>query len=158
MAPMRWISPGRPLTAEERRLVLRAMALIAIPLAVMTLLVGVIGVALVAVQLNDRADETEKAATDARNAAKRATLLTIRLDEEQRERERAIARQAYDNCVENENQDAANVALFRKTKALIAQGPPGRARDELIDALDETSNAREPKGEANCQLPPGANP
>jgi hypothetical protein len=159
MAPVRLLrTNGQPLTASERRLVLRAMALIAIPLAAFTLFVMLIGGALVSLELRDRARESEQVAREAKAAAFASARLAIRLDDEQQARTQALTQLAYDNCVENENQDAANDLLFAKVQALISQGPPTRARNELLAVLRETRAAREPPNEPGCKIPAGANP
>lgn len=148
----------RELTPSERRLVLRSMAIIAVPLATITLLVGITALTLVSLSLRGQTIENKQAIREAKAASRSAALLAIRLDEERLKRERALAWQVYDECVENENQDATSVALFRKVRDLIKLGPPAPERDALIDALTDTITAREPPGEKDCEPPKGVRP
>lgn len=148
----------RELTREERRLVLRAMAIIAVPLATLTLLVGAVALLLVGSSLRHQNIENKQAISEAKAASRSAALLALRLDEERLKRERDLAWQVYDECVENENQDAANVALFRKVRALVKLGSATPQRDALVDSLTDTITAREPPGEKDCQAPKGGRP
>lgn len=132
---------------------LRSMAIIAVPLATITLLVGIILILFLYQENRDRARNSAEAAKTAQQAAQDAALLTLRLDEERLARENVLAWQVYDNCVENESQDAANTELYRKVRALIVLGPPNPQRDALIDSLTDTINAREPEGEKDCIVP-----
>lgn len=155
MAPLRAfrMNGDTPLTPEERRLVLRAVTIIAAPLALITLAALLVGGILVYHELREKARTNASAIRAADDAAKQAALLAIRLEEQGAATDRALAQRVYDECVENENQDAANVALFRKVRAVVEQGPPSQARDELIQALRETEDAREPPDESDCPLP-----
>jgi hypothetical protein len=148
----------RPLTPEERRLVLRSMAIIAVPLATITLLVGALALVLVSSSLRHQNIVNKDAISEAKAASRSAAQLALRLDEERVRRDNALAWQVYDNCVENENQDAANVALFKKVRALVKLGPATPERDALVDSLTDTILAREPPGEKDCQPPKGVRP
>jgi hypothetical protein len=144
---------GEPLSDEERRLVLRFAFVIAIPLATIAAAGLLIGLFYVRHQLKDQIRTNQ-------TAIMRVNILTRELNEERKSRERdigeavrSIARASFKECVENEAQDAANAALFRKVRALVAQGSPSAARDTLLDAITDTINAREPRGEKPCVLP-----
>ena len=167
MAPLRvmrhWLFGDRPpLTEPERRLVLRAMAVIAVPLATITALILIVGGAFAINELRSKTEENKDAIEAAEAAASQAKQLAVELNLERTNRENALAWQVYDECVENENQDAANAVLFRKVLTLVAQGPPNPARDDLIQTLNETIDAREPPGEMDCAIPirprPGVSP
>lgn len=151
-----------PLTTEERRLVLRVIAVTAIPLATMVLIVGLIGASLIYHELRDRANDNrelirqnEQAIKEAQDAARASRMLALRLDDERVARTEALERQVYEECVQNENQDETNAALYRKVKAATMAAPPTPERQELIEALDEAIDSREPPGEVDCK-PPGS--
>lgn len=144
---------GQPLTKEERRLVLRYAFVIAIPLATIAAAGLLIGLFYVRHQLNDQI-RTNK------TAIMRVDALTRELNDERASRERdigravrSIAQASFKECVENEAQDAANAALFRKVRTLILQGPQTNASQSLLDSITDTINAREPPGEKPCVLP-----
>lgn len=142
-----------PLTPEERRLVLRSIAIIAVPLALITFAALLVGGFFVYHELRGRTQQNRAAIKTAQDAANAAAALAIRLDEQQIASQQALEERVYAECVENENQDAAYVALFRKVRAVVAQGEPSAARDALLTALQETEDAREPPGEKDCALP-----
>lgn len=149
-----WAFPQhRELTEDERNLTLRVATVVAVPFALIVLL-AVIGAGLVAwhyTQADIRDNRAAVAEAEAANAATRR--LALDLNAERRTRERALAWQVFDECVENENQDAVNAGLFRKVYALVAQGPPTQARDTLLDGLQQAIDAREPPGEKDCVAP-----
>ena len=158
MAPLRivrryFLGDIPELTPEERRLVLRVVAVTSIPLALLVLFVVILGGAFTVSELRERTQDNKQAIRQASDAAQSAGLLALRLDEQRDAASNALAWQVYDQCVENENQDAANVALFRKVRAVVAQGPANQARDELIVSLSKTIDAREPPGEMDCATP-----
>ena len=158
MAPLRlmrhWLFGDRPpLTEDERRLVLRAIAVIAVPVVALMTFVLVIGGAFAVNELRDRTQENAEAIDQAQAAAREAKRLAEQLNIERTNRENALAWQVYDECVENENQDATNAALFRQVRTLVAQGPPTAARDALLEGLSEAIDAREPEGEMDCTVP-----
>jgi hypothetical protein len=154
-----WLFGDRPpLNEDERRLVLRAMAVIAVPLATITALILIVAGGFVVNELRDRTQQNKEAIEAAEDAALKAQRLAVALNLERRARENALAWQVYDECVENENQDAANTELFRKVRTVVAQGPPTAARDALLDTLNETIDAREPPGEKDCVEPPRPRP
>lgn len=137
---------------------LRSMALIAVPLAFITLGVALVTLAWTYNNSKHRARESAAIARQAKEAANQAALLAIKLDEERLRRDNELAWQVYDECVENENQDEANTALYRKVRAVVAEGPPTDKRDALLQSLSDTISAREPPGEKDCQLPKGKRP
>lgn len=143
----------RPLTAEERRMVLRAMALIAIPLATICVLALLIGGVVAYHYIDNSIDANSAAVKEAKAASSQAKDLARSLNAERRTRERTLAWQVYDECVENENQDASNVLTFRKIRALLQEGEPSPATQALIDTLTDTINSREPPGEPDCAEP-----
>lgn len=155
MAPLRVFrrESDVPLTAEERRWLLRAMVVIAIPLATMCVLSLSIGGLVAYHYTHESIQSNERAIHDAQVAIENTKNLALALNGERRTRERALAWQVYDECVENENQDAANASLFRKVYRLVATGPPSPAREDLLQALQQTIDAREPPGEQDCAQP-----
>lgn len=143
----------RPLTEDERRMILRAMALIAIPLATICVLALLIGGAVAFHYIDNSIDANSVAIKEAEEASNQAKLLARSLNAERRTRERTLAWQVYDECVQNENQDASNVLTFRKVRALLQQGKLTPASQALIDTLTDTINSREPPGEPDCTRP-----
>jgi len=158
LAPLRtmrhWLFGDRPpLTEEERRLVLRAMAVIAVPLATITALILLVGGAFAVDGLRQRTTKNKEAIARSVEVAKDAKKLAAELNRERIDRENALAWQVYDECVENENQDATNSALFRQVRDLVKQGPQSPASAALLEGLSEAIDAREPEGEMDCVLP-----
>lgn len=158
MAPLRMVrryffGDLPPLSAAERRLVLRVMTVTSIPLALITTAVLIAGGAFAVHQLRERTEANKDAIAQAKEAAQSAAVLALRLDEQRDETANALAWQVYDQCVENENQDESNTALYRKVRTVVAQGPPTAARDALIEQLNESIDAREPEGEMDCPTP-----
>lgn len=141
------------LSEDERRLVLRAMAVIAMPLAVFTTLILLAAGGFAVNELRDRANDNRKAIKRTNEVAAQAAELAIQLNLERANRENALAWQVYDQCVVNENQDASLVALLRATKKLSAGAEPSAALDAFNDALQETIDAREPVDEPDCDVP-----
>lgn len=155
MAPVRLIS-HRPLTPEERRLVLRATALVAIPMALICFLSLFIGGTIAFVSARN-------AAHDAQDASKRTRQLTLVLNAQRAIQTRTNAWAIYDACVENENQDAVTADLLRKFRKQISQAmattAAGRsAREASIEAIQTWLDAREPPDEKNCTIPPFPRP
>lgn len=149
-----WLFGDRPpLTGDERRLVLRAMAVIAVPLATITSLILLVGGAIAVNELRNRTEENKQAIEAAEDAAREAKRLAVVLNLERRNRENALAWQVYDECVENENQDAANDAFFRSVRTLLMQGTSTPAIKEFLSKLNETIDAREPPNEKDCAEP-----
>ena len=146
------------MTADERRLVLRSMVIIAIPLATICTLALLTGGLLAYHYTHQDIRSNKQAIADSVAAITAVKNLTLTLNTVRRQSERALAWQVYDECVENENQDAANATLFRKVYRLVAQGPPNPARNDLLQTLQETIDAREPPGEKDCQAPPFPRP
>lgn len=151
------LMPWHSLTPEEKKLAwqygLRIALAIAIPMATIVVFVLLVGGFYVRHQLNDQI-RTNKA------SVMRVDALTRELNNERKSREsdigvavRQIAQASFKECVENEAQDAANAALFRKVRTLVSQGPSTPARDELLNAITDTINAREPPNEKPCVLP-----
>lgn len=143
----------RPITNDERELVLRFAFVIAIPLATIVAAALLIGLFWGRHQLNNQIKSN-------RGAIAATRQLANDLNTERKDREvaiakavRQIARASFNECVENEAQDAANAALFRKVRVLVLQGPQTEARDVLLDAITDTINAREPSDEKPCKLP-----
>ena len=153
MAFLTWGLGDRELTTEERRLVLRSMVVIAIPLALITMFALVAGALVFKGQLDGQVKRNRNAIARADLAIKANKDLARRLEVARRINDLAIGKAVFHECVENEAQDAANAALFRKVRSLISQGPPSPARQQLLDAITDTITAREPPNEKACQLP-----
>lgn len=153
MARFLRLRDDRPITNDERELVLRFAFVIAIPLATIVAAALLIGLFWGRHQLNNQIKSN-------RGAIAATRQLANDLNTERKDREvaiakavRQIARASFNECVENEAQDAANAALFRKVRVLVLQGPQTEARDVLLDAITDTINAREPSDEKPCKLP-----
>ena len=150
---MRVFGHRPPLTEDERRLVLRSMTIIAIPLATICLFALLITGAVAYHYTHAAIASNEGAINDSQDAIAATRNLALALNAVRRSSERALAWQVYDECVENEAQDAANATLFRKVYRLVSEGPPSRARNDLLETLQETIDAREPPDEKPCQQP-----
>lgn len=144
-----------PLTPEERRLVLRGLVALAVPLALITVAALLIGGVVAVGELRGKAQANKEATERATDAAQQAALLAIRLDEERLKREVAIAKEVYQNCIENENQDEVNTSVYRTVRKLLEDGQPSSQSQQVIDALSDAIAAREPDDEMDCVPPPG---
>jgi len=153
MAFLTWGLGERELTPEERRLVLRSMVVIAIPLALITTCALVAGALVFKGQLDGQVKRNRDAIARADLAIKANKELARKLEVARRINDIAISKAVFHECVENEAQDAANAALFRKVRTLVSQGPVTPARQQLLDAITDTINAREPPNEKPCRLP-----
>jgi hypothetical protein len=158
MAPLKvmrhWLFGDRsPLNEGERRLVLRAMAVIAVPLATITALILIVAGGFVVNELRDRTQQNKQAIAAAQDAALKAKRLAVALNLERRARENALAWQVYDECVENENQDAAFENFLLGVKAALRQNEATPTTTQLLDSIQETLDAREPPDEMDCVLP-----
>jgi len=153
MAFLTWGLGDRELTPEERRLVLRSMVVIAIPLALITTFALVAGALVFKGQLDGQVKRNRDAIARADLAIHTNRDLARKLEVARRINDIAISKAVFHECVENEAQDAANAALFRKVRTLVSQGPVTPARQQLLDAITDTINAREPPNEKPCRLP-----
>lgn len=149
----------RPLTAEERRLVLRSMAVIAIPLALITALALVVGSLFFQGQINGQIKQNREAIARADEAIEANKRLARRINNERKARDAAIAAAVFHECVENELQDNVLVnQVLRPTIAGLKQAQAANPTPQLrqyIQNLSLAILAREPPGEKDCELPGG---
>lgn len=152
-----WVAGERPLTTEERRLVLRSMSIIAIPLAVLTTVALVAGFLVFRGQINEQVRQNVKAIDAADQAIIANKRLTRRINNERKQRDAAIAQAVFHECVENELQDSVLVnQVLRPTIQSLKRSPnqtPELRR--FIANLSLAILAREPANEKDCQLPGG---
>lgn len=149
----------RELTAEERRLILRFGAAIAIPLAMITASALIVGALFFQGQINGQIDQNSEAISRAETANAATKNLAKRINRERRTTDKAIAQAVFHECVENELQDNVLVAqVLRPTiqalKRAQQQNPSPQLR-RYIENLSLAILAREPPGERDCQLPGG---
>jgi hypothetical protein len=149
-------SDNTPLTAEERRLVLRASFVLAIPLATITLVGLLTGFLLYRGQVNARIAEN-------RDQIAKIGQLTHDLNSERRERENNLSWALFDACVANELQDAVITSRWRhvrQTLPLLASDTPASrlAVRSIRDDLAVGIAALEPSEETDCPLPRGKRP
>lgn len=147
----------RPLTEDERRLVLRCVAVVAIPMALICMFALLVGFGIAFTNVHQAVD-------NAREADRKTRLLALQLNAD-RARQNAInSWDIYDQCVENENQDQVTADLLRKIRRQTLAAPPApderlrEARREALDAIQTWLDAREPPGEPDCQIPPFPRP
>ena len=137
---------------------MRVAAIIAIPLALICLL-GLLVVGGVALTYTQNAiSDNEAAIREARAATQRTRDLAVAMNADRKVNEHRLGWAVYDECIENENQDAALAKLLRKVRDLTAQGEPSAARTALLQSIQETIDAREPPGEKDCTIPPYPRP
>lgn len=129
------------------------MTIIAIPLALICTLALMIGGYVAYHYVNSDILSAEKAIREIKRNNDAHQALTLKLNAERLTRERSLAWQVYDACVENENQDETYARLFRKFYKLTLQAPPSPQRAEVLQALQDTIDAREPPGEPDCAQP-----
>lgn len=153
MAPVRILRGDTPLTARERRLVLRTTAIVAIAVTFVSLIPLGIGFVIyqrhAAAQIQQNADAIEAATS----ADKSARALARRLNRERRDREQAIARAVFDECTQNEEQDTVFAAFLRGWIRIASESPPSPLRDRVLQDWQEQLRAVEPPGEPDCKIP-----
>ena len=146
------------LSEDERRLVLRAMAVIAVPLAAFTALILLGGGAFAVAELRDRTQDNKDAIARITDLTKQNEDLTVGLNIERANRENALAWQVYDQCIAGENLDANFVDVLGRALALSKVSPPSPQRTQWEEAIQEAIDAREPEGEVDCIVPLRARP
>jgi hypothetical protein len=158
MGPLIWMLGSRELTEDERRLVLRSMTVIAIPLALITAMALVVGALFFQGQINGQIKQNREAITRADSAIRANKRLARRINNERKGRDAAIAAAVFRECQENELQD--NVLVNQVLRPTIQglerrpnQTPELRA---FIANLRQAILAREPPGEKDCKLPGGS--
>lgn len=131
-----------PLTPGERRLVLRIIAVTAMPLAILVLAVTAIVVGYGYYELQDKTDANRQAIRESRSAIMQTRALARRLDW-----------RIYDECAENENQDTVLVAQLQGAIRRARLAPPSPTRTQIIEDLQAGIDAREPPDEKPCPVP-----
>ncbi len=155
MAFLTWGLGDRELTPEERRLVLRSMAVIAIPLALITAFALILGALVFKGQLDGQVKRNREAIQRADEAIVANKMLARQVSKESKERASAIAQAVFHECVENELQDSVLVnQVLRPTIQGLRQSPNQTSQlQAYIDSLSQAVLAREPPNEKDCVLP-----
>lgn len=157
MGPMTWMLGDRELSPEERRLVLRFAAVIAIPLALITTLALVAGFFVFKGQLDGQVKRNREAIQRADEAIVANKELARQVSKESKARASAIAQAVFHECVENELQD--NVLVNQVLRPTIQGLKDAQARNPspdlraYIESLSQAVLAREPPDEKDCVLP-----
>jgi len=154
MGVLTWMLGERELSDRERRLVLRSMTVIAIPLALITGMSLIAGFAFFRGQINGQVHRNREAIVRADEAIAANKKLAKRVSQESKERASAIAKAVFDECVQNELQDSVLVNLvLRPTIQGLRDAPPSPELDRYIGNLEQAILAREPPNEKDCVLP-----
>jgi hypothetical protein len=157
MGPLTWMLGSRKLTEDERRLVLRSMTVIAIPLALITTLALTVGFLFFEGKLNGQIHQNREAILRADEAIAAHKKLTAQLNNQARLFDRKIAQAVFDECVQNEAQDNVLVnQVLRPTIQGLRQADaqnPSPDLERYIQTLTQAILAREPPDEKDCQLP-----
>lgn len=156
MAPLRLLNRQRPLDADERRLVLRVSEIVAIAVTMIALIPLGIGFLIYQRHADEQFQANAKAIAAAEDANARARALTRRLDSERRDRERAIAQAVFDECTQNEEQDAIFASFLRGWIRIASESPPSKLRNRVLQDWQEQLRAVEPPGEPDCRVPGGS--
>lgn len=131
----------RPLTEDERRMVLRAIVALAIPLAIFTVLINSV------IFFYSRHLSNER--------IKDVRALVVELDNERLERARAINRFIYTQCIEDEVRDVIITEQLRAAQQRArASLPPGPLLTGQLETLQAGIDALEPDDEPDCVPPP----
>jgi len=157
MAFLTWGLGDRELTPEERRLVLRSMAVIAIPLALITAFALILGALVFKGQLDGQVKRNREAIQRADEAIVANKMLARQVSSESKARASAIAQAVFHECVENELQDSVLVNLvLRPTIQGLREAQtqnPSQDLGRYIENLSQAVLAREPPNEKDCVLP-----
>lgn len=158
MGPLIWMLGSRELTADERRLVLRSITVIAIPLALITAMALVVGALFFQGQINGQLTQNREAITRADSAIRANKQLARRINNERKARDAAIAAAVFRECQENELQDNVLVNQVLRPTIRGLEGQPNQTPElrAFIANLRQAILAREPPGEKDCKLPGGS--
>lgn len=157
MGPLTWMLGSRELTVDERRLVLRSMTVIAIPLALITTFALVIGFLFFRGQINGQIGQNREAILRADEAIAAHKKLTAELNAQSARFDRKIAIAVFNECVQNEAQDnvLVNQVLRPTIQGLEHSQNQTPELQAFVANLRQAILAREPPGEKDCKLPGG---